>query len=120
MRLSLRGNRLRLFSLSPWKPSETVTVDPGVRSGDGASLVQPVAQTVAFKDQLPQVKFAGSGVIVPTTQGLTVPIETMNLRAVIVEAFQVFGDNMTQFLQVNALDESRGAVPGGRGGLARR
>ena len=106
VRQSVIGNRLRLFSLSAWKPSETVTVDPSLRRADGASLVTPVAQTVAFKDQLPQVKFAGSGVIVPTTQGLTVPIETMNLRAVIVEAFQVFGDNMTQFLQVNSLDES--------------
>ncbi|MCX7040081.1 MAG: MG2 domain-containing protein, partial [Spirochaetes bacterium] len=106
VRQTLNGNRLRLFSLSPWKPSETVTVDPNVRRADGAGLVTRVAQTVAFKDQLPQVRFTGAGVIVPTTQGLTVPIETMNLRAVIVEAFQVFGDNMTQFLQVNSLDQS--------------
>ncbi|MCU0274657.1 MAG: MG2 domain-containing protein, partial [Acidimicrobiales bacterium] len=43
--------------------------------------------------------------ILPTTQGLTVPVETMNLRSVVVEAFHVYGDNMMQFLQVNALDE---------------
>ena len=58
-----------------------------------------------MKDQLPQVRFAGTGVILPTTQGLTVPIETMNLRAVVVEAFHIYGDNMTQFLQVNTMDE---------------
>ena len=101
------NNIVRLYAQSPWRQSETVTVDPGVQSADEANLTHLVAQSVTFKDQLPQVRFAGTGVIVPTTQGTTVPIETMNLRAVIVEAFQIYGDDMTQFLQVNSLNDSR-------------
>jgi len=88
-----------------------------VQSADDANLTHLVAQSVTFKDQLPQVRFAGTGVIVPTTQGTTVPIETMNLRAVIVEAFQIYGDDMTQFLQVNSLSDSRSST-GGQGGVA--
>jgi alpha-2-macroglobulin len=101
------GNVVRLYALSPWKQSETVTVEPGVQSYAAGNLVQLVAQKVTFKDELPQVRFVGSGAIVPTTQGVTVPIETVNLRAVIVKAFQIFGDNMTQFLQVNSLGDKR-------------
>ena len=106
VRTSVDNNIVRLYAQSPWKQSETVTVDPGVQSADSSNLTHLVAQNVAFQDQLPQVRFAGTGVIVPTTQGTTVPIETMNLRAVIVEAFQIFGDDMTQFLQVNTLADS--------------
>ena len=106
VRTAVDNNIVRLYAQSPWKQSETVTVDPGVQSADAANLTHLVASNVSFQDQLPQVRFAGTGVIVPTTQGTTVPIETMNLRAVIVEAFQIFGDDMTQFLQVNTLADS--------------
>ncbi len=106
VRLAVVGNLVRLFTSAALGTTETVTVEPGVSSESGADIAVPVQFQVAVKDQLPQVRFAGTGVILPTTQGLTVPVETMNLRAVIVEAFQVYGDNVTQFLQVNAMDES--------------
>ncbi|MCX7031504.1 MAG: MG2 domain-containing protein [Spirochaetes bacterium] len=106
VRLAVVGNLVRLFTSAALGSTETVTVEPGVSSESGGGIAVPVQLSVTVKDQLPQVRFAGMGVILPTTQGLTVPVETMNLRAVVVEAFQVYGDNMTQFLQVNAMDES--------------
>ena len=107
VRTTVDSNIVRLYSQSPWKQSETVTVDPGVQSAESGSLAHTVAANVSFKDELPQVRFAGTGVIVPTTQGTKVPIEARNLRAVIVEAFQIYGDDMTQFLQVNNLNDSK-------------
>jgi len=56
--------------------------------------------------ELPEVRFPDAGVILPPTDGVTVPIETKNLRGCIVEAFWIFGDNALQFLQVNELDEN--------------
>ena len=50
------------------------------------------------------MRFAGKGVIVPTSAGFTVPIEAVNLRAVTVEALQIAASNIPQFLQVNGLD----------------
>ena len=104
VRLAVVGNLVRLFTSAALKQTETVTVEPGVSSESGSGIAVPVQLAVTVKDQLPQVRFAGTGVILPTTQGLTIPLETMNLRAVIVEAFQIYGDNVTQFLQVNAMD----------------
>jgi len=106
VRLAVVGNLVRLFVSSALGPAETVTVEPGVSSESGSDIAIPVQLQVTLKDQLPQVRFAGTGVILPTSQGLTVPVETMNLRALVVEAFQIYGDNVTQFLQVNAMDES--------------
>jgi len=107
LRFAVARNRLRVYGLSPWGSEESITVEPGVRSKDGQALVVPVQARTGIGNSLPQVRFAGTGTIVPTTQGLTVPIETMNLRAVIVEAFRVYGNNVTQFLQVNDLSDSR-------------
>lgn len=54
----------------------------------------------------PQVKFLTKGVIIPSTNGVTIPIETINLKAVIVEARHILNHNMAQFMQVNNLDGS--------------
>lgn len=107
VRLAVVGNLVRLFTSAALRATETVTVEPGVSSESGAGIATPARFTVAFRDELPQVRFPGTGVILPTTQGLTIPLETMNLRAVVVEAFQIYGDNMIQFLQVNDLNDSQ-------------
>lgn len=63
---------------------------------------------------LPIARFVGSGVILPSSAGLTLPIETYNLKQVIVEAKQVFDNNMPQFLQVNTLNEKNELTRVGR------
>ena len=59
---------------------------------------------VQFELLKPAVRFAGKGVVLPTSAGLNVPIEAVNLRAVTVEAMLIPSSNMPQFLQVNPLD----------------
>ncbi|MCK7493009.1 MAG: hypothetical protein MZW92_17030 [Comamonadaceae bacterium] len=41
--------------------------------------------------------------VLPTGEGLTLPVETRNLAGVVVEVTRIYGDNMLQFLQVNDL-----------------
>jgi hypothetical protein len=52
---------------------------------------------------LPDVRFAGSGTILPTSQNAQLIIETRNLTGVLVEAFHIYNQNMLQFLQINNL-----------------
>lgn len=104
-RYSVQGSRVRIYSASgEWPSSLKLSVQPGVRDGTGRSLAIAAAASVDFDYQIPAVRFAGTGVIVPTSQGTTVPVETMNLNSIIVEAVRIYGDNMPQFLQVNELD----------------
>lgn len=108
LRYSIDRNKLRVYSASYGLPSQaSVRVLPGLRDSSGERLAVPVAASVKAASQLPKVRFLGSGVIVPTSQGYTVPIETMNLRGVIVEAYKIHGANVQQFLQVNDLDGTK-------------
>lgn len=103
---SVRSNRVRLYSAAGWPTNATVVVASSVRSMMGQALATTVTRSVSFPTENPRVRFVGDGVIIPTSQGTTVPIETMNLNSVMVEAIQVYGTNVHQFLQVNRLDGS--------------
>ncbi len=106
IRYSVAGSAVRLYAAS-WPVSAKVRVERGLKESGGGALAVPVAASVNFAWEKPEVRFLTKGTILPTDQGLVVPIETMNLAAVTVEALRVYGDNMLQFLQVNDLDTSR-------------
>jgi uncharacterized protein YfaS (alpha-2-macroglobulin family) len=104
-KVSVDRNLLKIYASSgSWPENPVITVEPGVKASSGETLVQFQRASVAFAYELPEARFAGAGVIVPTSQGSTIPIETRNLNGLIVEIFQIKGNNMTQFLQVNNLD----------------
>ncbi len=106
LRYTVTGSTVSLYS-DLWPASAKVRVEKGLKDSGGALLATPAVATVAFDWQKPLVRFLTKGNILPTSQGLVLPIETMNLSGVIVEALRVYGDNMLQFLQVNDLDSSR-------------
>ncbi|TVQ27662.1 MAG: hypothetical protein EA382_03180, partial [Spirochaetaceae bacterium] len=104
---AVRSNQVRLYAPAGWPQVASVVVNSAVRSAVGQVLAQRVVRPVAFPTEKPRVRFVGGGVIVPTSQGTTVAIETMNLNAIMVEAIQIHGSNVHQFLQVNRLDGDR-------------
>ncbi len=106
LRYEAEGGMVRVYSSLRWPESVDVTVERGVRSKNFQSLVTPVSATVRFDWEKPEVRFQAGGVIVPSTQGTKVILETRNLSKVVLEALQVHGDNLLQFLQVNELDGS--------------
>jgi uncharacterized protein YfaS (alpha-2-macroglobulin family) len=107
LRFTIEQSIVRVYSSSLWGGKASISVNPGIRNVRGNRLFQGKVLEVIFEEIKPQVRFSGKGVIIPTTQGLTIPIETINLRAVVVEATRVYENNMPQFLQVNELDEDK-------------
>jgi uncharacterized protein YfaS (alpha-2-macroglobulin family) len=105
LRYTVDGGSLKLFA-PVWPASARVRVDPSVRAASGSKLATPVSATVSFAWEKPAVRFLSKAAILPTTQGLTLPVETMNVSGVLVEAVRIYGDNMLQFLQVNDLNSS--------------
>jgi alpha-2-macroglobulin len=106
LRYAMSGSTVSLYA-DAWPASAKVRVEKGLKDSTGAFLAQGAAASVAFDWEKPAVRFLTKGNILPTDQGLVLPIETMNLSGVIVEALRVYGDNMLQFLQVNDLDSFR-------------
>jgi len=101
------GNVLRIHSSGGWRDTETVTIAKELRSLFGFELPEPVDAEVHFEALKPQVRFADDAIILPTTQGLTIPIEVVNLRAVVIKARHIREANVAQFLQVNDVDGDR-------------
>ena len=56
---------------------------------------------VVFEQVAPAVRFTGNGSILPSTDGLVLPFEAVNLNTVDVTITRIFEQNMLQFLQVN-------------------
>ncbi|MCL1814496.1 MAG: MG2 domain-containing protein [Treponema sp.] len=110
VRYSLEGNIVRIYGeqgKSGGIAEGAVLIIQDLPDAYGNVLVQQVQYTVPGKWELPEVRFAGRGTILPSSQGSQMVIETKNLSGILVEAFKIHGDNMIQFLQVNSLEGIR-------------
>jgi uncharacterized protein YfaS (alpha-2-macroglobulin family) len=104
LRFVIDGSRLEVYGTKGWRGEQTVRVEVGIRNVLGYRMKEARELAVQFGLLKPAVRFAGKGVILPTSAGFTVPVEAVNLRAVTVEAMLIPSSNMPQFLQVNSLD----------------
>ncbi len=106
LRFTIDGSIVKVYSNRSFSGTIDLEVQKGIRNTNGNTLKAAFSQTIAFEDVKPRVRFSGTGVIVPTTQGVSVPIEAVNLNAVTISAMEIFEKNVPQFLQVNDLDGS--------------
>ncbi|MDR1932258.1 MAG: alpha-2-macroglobulin [Spirochaetales bacterium] len=106
IRYSVEGNVARIFGSDDVPPGAVLAIQD-LADAEGKKLVHPVQYAASANWDLPALRFAGSGVILPSSQGSAMVIETLNISGLIVEAFQIYGDNMVQFLQVNGLAGER-------------
>ncbi|MDR1506999.1 MAG: alpha-2-macroglobulin [Treponema sp.] len=109
IRYSLDGNIVRIYGEREGGgsiPEGAVLSIQDLADANGNVLAEPVQFTVSGKWELPEVRFAGRGTVLPSSQGSQMVVETRNLSGVLVEAFRIYGDNMVQFLQVNSMESS--------------
>jgi uncharacterized protein YfaS (alpha-2-macroglobulin family) len=108
VRHSIEGNIVRIFGDdSGGIPPGTELTIQDIEDVNGRRLAAPVYYRVDEPWTLPEIRFAGTGSILPTSQGSQLVLETRNVSGVLVEAFQIHGDNMIQFLQVNNISGDR-------------
>jgi uncharacterized protein YfaS (alpha-2-macroglobulin family) len=105
VRFAITENRVRIYRTEGLWGEQTIKVHTGIRNIRGDRLARERSFTIRFEDLKPQVRFVGQRSIIPTTRGLTIPIETANLRAVVVSVIHIPDSNVAQFLQVNTLEE---------------
>ena len=84
--------------------SKKITVSAGIRNALGKKLETVTVEEVVFEQVHPGVRFVGKGSILPSTNGLVVPFEAVNLNAVDVQVVRVYEENVLQFFQVNNLE----------------
>ncbi len=84
----------------------TLKVREGIRDTKGKSLAQASEHNIVFNDVKPAVRFTGGGNILPSSNNLNLPFETVNLKAVDVKIFKIYESNVLQFLQTNSLNDN--------------
>jgi uncharacterized protein YfaS (alpha-2-macroglobulin family) len=81
-----------------------ISVSTGIRNIEGHNMLQDFSQDITFKDPKPLVRIKGDGSILPNSNGLIFPFESISLKAVDVRIVKIFESNVHHFLQVNNLD----------------
>ena len=103
LRFVIAGSIVQVFSGKSFRGEQKVHVAAGIRNVLGYRMREARDLAVSFEELKPQVRFVGNGVVVPTSTGLKIPVEVVNLRFVTIEAMSIPDSALPQFLQVNDL-----------------
>ncbi|MCP4440896.1 MAG: hypothetical protein GY810_18395 [Aureispira sp.] len=98
-RYVIDGNELRVYPGNPLEGEYNIKIAAGIKSIDGAGLPEPSEWPIHFESIRPAVRLVGEGVIIPKTEGLYFPFEAINLKAIDVEIFKIYQNNILHFLQ---------------------
>jgi len=106
IRTAIEGNRVYIYPAQQIKDEFSLTISNHLKSIGGTNLVE--AQEIAklrFDLLEPAIRALSQGVILPQSANSSFPIESVNLKALDVEIFEVYDNNVLQFLQENKLNE---------------
>lgn len=107
LNLVQKSNQVKLYYSSKFPSRIKIEISSSVSSNQGKQMISNQSHIIIMPTEKPLVRFVGTGVIIPTSQGTSIPIETMNLNSIMVQAVKIHGGNVHQFLQVNDLNQNR-------------
>ena len=105
LRTVIDGNKVLIYFGNEVNGDIVLSVAPGVESADNKKITESTEWTVHIANLDPAVKFTGKGTIIPQSDELILPFEAVGLKAIDIEIFKIFDQNILQFLQINQLDE---------------
>ncbi|MDY0280362.1 MAG: MG2 domain-containing protein [Salinivirgaceae bacterium] len=100
-------NSLKIYPKHTDNGNFNLTIHQGIKSISDEKLAQTSTFNVNLSNLKPELRKTNAKIITPPTQqGTLFEFEATHLKAVDVRIYQVFQDNVIQFLQVNDYDES--------------
>jgi uncharacterized protein YfaS (alpha-2-macroglobulin family) len=103
---SVKGNELTVFPSQFLSGSKDVSIFQGIHNRIQQTLSRDTSLQLTFEELSPAVKFVGQGNILPSTNGMVLPIEAIGLKTVQIRIIKIQQDRIGQFLQVNNLEGS--------------
>lgn len=104
LRYVVDENSVKVYTGKRQTGTQTLNISKAILNVRGNQLSKPEEMQLAFTEVKPALKLQGSGVILPSTDGLVFPFQAVNLKAVDVSVIRIYENNITQFLQINRLD----------------
>lgn len=99
------GHQLSVIPAGLIQGIQNIRVFPGIKNIRGKSLAHAANWELDFPEAKPELRESGSGTILPDSEGLLFPFEATGLKAVTVEVFKIYNNNILQFLQNNKLGD---------------
>jgi len=106
LRYDADDNLLRIYLPESNGEKMHLVCEPSIRNINDVPLGRKFTETVEVESAKPAVRFAGDGVILPGDNGMLLPFEAVNLKAVDIKVVRIFSENILQFLQVNELADN--------------
>ncbi len=103
-RYTIDGNEVRVYPSYRMSGDHNLLIHAGVKNIMGYSSSNEETIELHFEEMKPEVKIDDmERVILPSTNGLVFPFQSVNLSAVDVRVMRIYENNVPQFLQVNDL-----------------
>jgi uncharacterized protein YfaS (alpha-2-macroglobulin family) len=108
IRTAISTNELRIYPQSRLTGDDyTVFISEAIKNCEGYKMGKDELFKVQFEAIKPNVRLVGKGTILPSSNGMLVPFEAVNLNAVDVRIIKVYENNINQFFQNNNYDGDR-------------
>ncbi|MEI7661033.1 MAG: MG2 domain-containing protein, partial [Bacteroidota bacterium] len=104
LRYAVDDNLLHIYLPEIQEKKVRLTLEPFIKNINQVPLGRRVEEDITVYNAKPNVRFTGDGVILPSSNGMLLPFEAVNLNAVDVKVVRIFEKNILQFLQVNELN----------------
>ncbi len=103
VRYSIQDNELIIYPPAEMEGSPRLSIEPSLRNCQGKELGKRIVQNLSPEGNKPNVRFVGTGVIMPSSNNMLIPFEAVNLKAADVKVIRIYENNILQFLQINEL-----------------
>ena len=98
------GSRVKVFLPNRISGEKKLTISNGLQNIKGHKKMNAYQEQLTFHDSKPMLRIKGTGSILPNSQGLIFPFESVSLKSVQVRVVRIFENNIHNFLQLNNLD----------------
>lgn len=108
VRTAISTNELRVYPPSRLIGSDyNLFISESVKNCEGYKMGEDQLLPINFEAIKPSVRLVGKGTILPSSNGMVVPFEAVNLKAVDVRIIKIYENNITQFFQNNNYGDNR-------------
>ena len=111
---AIESNVVKVFLPNRIVGEKILDVTTGIKNFKGYKMNEAYHTELTFNEPKPMVRIKGSGAILPNSNGLIFPFESISLKAVDVRVIKIFENNVHQFLQVNDLNGQDGLTRVGK------
>ncbi len=106
LRYSVDDNQLRIYLPDQNDENVKLILEPSIRNINKVELGKRITENLKVENTKPNVRFVGDGSILPSSNGMLLPFEAVNLNAVDIKVIQIYEKSILQFLQVNELSNN--------------